>query len=436
MTSANVPGEPMIVDNDDAVEKLSGIADYLLLHNLWIVNRCDDSVLRMNAGEPVFIRRSRGFVPQEIKLNFTSSKIVLALGGELNNTACIIKGDKAYLSQHIGNTTKFETLNFLDDALRHLMRITSVEKPDVVACDLHPRFNTTMLGERLAEDYGAGLLRVQHHYAHMVSLLADNNLGEGIVCLTLDGVGYGTDGKSWGGEILSGDYIGFSRIGHLKEQRIAGGDLCVEYPARMLAGILFDGFGAKEAGRILNKHYSNRFRHGRKEIDVVLRQLESGFNVHYTSGCGRILDASAALLGVCFKATYEGEPAMKLESAAVKGKAKFDLPVAVDNNVLDTTQIILKALELKKDGRKTEDIAASVQKAVAEGLSGISIAEAKRSKLNYVGISGGVAYNNHITGYIKSKVEKSNLEFIQHAKVPCGDGGISLGQAVHAAKND
>ncbi|MCX6695384.1 MAG: carbamoyltransferase HypF [Candidatus Altiarchaeota archaeon] len=435
MTSANIPGEPMIIGGHEAVEKLSGIADYLLLHNLDIVNRCDDSVVRMNAKTPVFIRRSRGFVPQEIELGFKSRKIVLALGGELNNTTCIIRGDKAFMSQHVGDTTKFDTMKFLEGATKHLMDITSVKKPDVVACDLHPRFNTTLLAERLAGKFGAKLVRVQHHHAHMASLTAENKIDGKIICLSLDGVGYGVDGKAWGGEVLLGGYSGFERAGSLKEQRMPGGDLCVEYPARMLAGILFDGLDGKEVEGILERRYSNGFRHGRKEIQVVLKQLEGGFNVHYTSSCGRVLDATASLLGVCHERTYEGEPAMKLESLAKGGKARFDLPVKVKDNVLDTTEIILKALELMEDGKRREDIAASVQKAVADGICGIAVSEARKNRVDYIGLSGGVACNDYITSYIKGEVEKSNLKFIKHSKVPCGDGGISLGQAACAAKS-
>ncbi|MBU2560435.1 carbamoyltransferase HypF, partial [archaeon] len=205
MTSANLPGLPMAVENS---EILALGADYSLIHDRQIKNRCDDSVIKMIDGTATFLRRSRGYVPKHIEVPFENNKNILALGGELEVAACLLKGPSAYITQYIGNTTKIETLEYLEKAVQNLMELTGVETIDVVAVDLHPSFNTSRLGREMAEKFGASLVECQHHHAHAVSLLAEHNALD-IVCISTDGVGYGTDGAIWGGEVLVADAAGF-----------------------------------------------------------------------------------------------------------------------------------------------------------------------------------------------------------------------------------
>jgi len=426
MTSANLPGEPMFIDNEEALK--SKLVDYYLLHNLSIENRCDDSVIKfVNDGE-TFIRRSRGFVPLPVGIEFKSEKEILALGAQENVTACLLKGRNVFLTQFIGDTGSLNTLKFLEGSVRHLLRLTK-SAPEVVACDLHPRFNTSKLAKVLSSEFKIPLIKVQHHYAHLSSLMAESGI-EKIVGICCDGAGYGMDGNVWGGEIMIYDKK-FSRVGHLKEQKMPGGDLSAYYPGRMVIGILSDIYSAEELRRIAVKH-GLQFRHGGKEIDVVLQQLETEVNVPLTTSTGRVLDAIAAILGVCHYRSYEGEPAMKLDSVGNKG-GLIDFPISIDNNVLDTTEILNHALTLTEKGHKAEDIARSAETAIAEGLAIIAVKEAKGKKIEFVGISGGVAYNEVIVKKISEEVENSGLKFIQHRKVPPGDGGISLGQAVYSA---
>lgn len=434
MTSANLAGEPMLTRDGEAKEKLRDKVDYILAHNLDIANRCDDSVARIVAGSPVLIRRSRGYALKPVKVNFSSDKTVLALGAELNNTVCLLKNNKAFLSQHIGDTSKVDTLEFMMSVVRRLLESTNTDKVDCVTCDLHPQYNTTKLARELANEFDAEMIQVQHHHAHAVSLMADSNVDpdDRIIAITADGVGYGLDQTIGGGEVLDACYREFTRVGHLKQQPMPGGDQAAKYPARMLVGILYETHNPEELEDILEEYFRKR-----EEVSVVLQQLEKKINCPLTSSTGRVLDAVSTLLGACLEQTYEGEPAMKLESLAVNGNpSNYMIPVEVKNNVVDTSLIVDSLVQYLKNNTNKRDLAAAVHHALAEGLNQIAIDHALDNGIKYVGFTGGVAYNNRFTEYIKQKVEKSNLTFLQHKQVPCGDGSLSLGQAVHAATMD
>ncbi|MFQ5975477.1 MAG: carbamoyltransferase HypF [Candidatus Hydrothermarchaeales archaeon] len=427
MTSANLPGEPIL--NDPKLILESGFSDYSLLHNRDIYNRADDSVIRVVGDKVAFIRRSRGWVPEPIELDFTSEKTVLALGAELNVTACILKGKRAVLSQYIGDTTKVLTLDFLLHALRRLKELGKVEDFDIVAVDLHPHFNTTREGEKLAKEYNAELLRVQHHHAHIASLMAESHMDE-IIGISSDGVGYGSDGNVWGGEILyckEGDY---TRLGHLQSHPMPGGDLAATYPARMAAGILSGMYKSDELEKILKKRLKDGFR-SQKELEMVIKQLERDFNVAYTTSTGRVLDAVSAILGACYERTYEGEPAMKLEGLASKGQASIDIPYKIERKngiFVGDTGGIVDAVISQMNTKKREDLAASAQLAVARVLAEIAIKSAKKTNVDIIGMSGGVAYNNAIVSEIRRILNEEDYRFLTQTKAPCGDGGISLGQ--------
>jgi hydrogenase maturation protein HypF len=432
MTSANPPNQPIVKDNEQALKILGGTVDYFLFHNRKIVHRCDDSVMRIHSNRQVFLRRSRGYSPAPIMLKQKSKHCVVGLGGELNNTSCLLLDNKAFISQHIGDVENIETRSFLQEATKHLQRLTN-SHPQAVACDLHPKFTTSILAKEMAEIEGFSLVQVQHHHAHLAALMAEYGLGElvGIVC---DGYGYGTDGEAWGGEILlsTRESAEFRRIGHLEAQPLLGGDLASRYPIRIAVGML-DKAGVS-VEELLTKN-STHLPHGKAEARLILDQLTKGAGIIETTSCGRVLDAVSFVLGVCFERSYEGEPAMKLESVALQGKDKLNLKPILQDDVLNTTTLL--STIYKNIGKiSTADLAFSAHAYLAKGLASLAIQKALAQGVKNVGFSGGAACNQILTGLIRETLESSGLQFFVHNSVPAGDGGISFGQAVVAGFSD
>ena len=424
MTSGNPPSEPIVTGNGEALAKLGGDVDYFLLHNRDIAQRCDDSVVRFHGKNPCLIRRSRGYAPEPIQLNQAAECCVLAVGGELNVTSCILSGNRAFISQHIGDVENLETLRFHKEAINHLTRLTNC-KVEAVACDLHPRFTTTKLAHEIADGLGCPVVKVQHHHAHAAALMAEWNLDE-VVAVACDGYGYGSDGSPWGGEILHCNNEGFTRVAHLEGQPMVGGDLATYYPVRMATGILNKKLDASEW--LLTK--SQHLPHGIKEAELVIKQLNGG-SAPETTSCGRVLDAVSAILGICYERTYEGEPAMKLESTALRGRDVLDLQPVIKGNVLDTTFLVHEIFENRNRYSKT-DLACLTQSYLARGLAELAVREAERLQVDHVGFSGGVAYNGHITATMRKAVEGMGFKFLVHKQIPAGDGGTSFGQAIVA----
>jgi hydrogenase maturation protein HypF len=424
MTSANPPSEPIVTGNAEAVKKLGSDVDYFLLHNRAIAHRCDDSVVRFHGKDPCLIRRSRGYAPEPIRLNFASNRCVLAVGGELNVTSCLLSGNRAFLSQHIGDVENLETLRFLKGTINHLTKLTN-SKIEVIACDLHPKFTTTKLAQELGNKLDCHVVQVQHHHAHTAALMAEWNVNE-IVGIACDGFGYGSDGTAWGGEILYCNRESFKRLAHIESQPMIGGDLATLYPLRMAAGILY---GETDIAEWLLS-LSAKFPHREKEAEVIVKQLERGLAPETTS-CGRVLDAVSAILGICYERTYEGEPAMKLESIALKGRDKLFLTPCFKGNILDTTFLVNEIFN-KKNSLSVADLAFSSQSYLAKGLAELSMKEAERLNVKHIGFSGGVAYNEYITSTIRRTVERDGFKFLVHKKIPAGDGGTSFGQAIVA----
>ena len=425
MTSANPPNEPIVTKNNEAIIKLRNLVDYFLFHNRLIAQRCDDSVIRVHGEKISLIRRSRGYAPEPIRLKQPVNTAVLGLGAELNATSCVLSKDNAFISQHIGDVENLETLQFLKNATNHLLRLTNC-KIEAIACDLHPKFTTTMFAQELGNELNLPVIQVQHHYAHAAALMAEHNLDE-IICIVCDGYGYGLDGSAWGGEILHCTRKGgFQRLGHLQEQSMVGGDLATRYPLRMAAGILH---GRAEIEDWLRSNHEY-FPHGKEEVEVVLQQLGKSL-VPKTTSCGRVLDAFSAVLGICYERTYEGEPAMKLESAALTGRNRLKLQPIINEDVIDTTNLVHEIFA-QKNAFSTADLAFSAQSYIARGLAQLASEKAKQLGISVVGFSGGVAYNEQITSTIRRVVKENGLKFVVHELVPPGDGGISLGQAVAA----
>ena len=423
MTSANIPGEPMMIENSEII---NGVNDYSLVHNRRILNRCDDSVIRFRNNELSFIRRSRGYTPEPYTINYDVNDCnVLALGPELDVTFSMAKGDKAYPSQHIGNTNKPKTLMFLRNTIENMERITKINEFDVIACDMHPHFFTTRLAHELAEKYDAEVLPVQHHHAHSVALANDHGIDEMIV-IAADGVGYGSDATSWGGEILYTDISSFERVAHLEPQLMPGGDVATKFPVKMLLSILKDD-------NLIN-NYVDYFKYGEMEIKNIKKQIESGINVGVTTSTGRVLDSMAVALEICHERTYEGECSMKLESAAYYATKKLEIPSIIEGNQLNTTEILREVVRLYQNGEKKADVAAAGQAAVARGLSELALKSADKKNIKDIGATGGVFYNEAITNTVKNHVEGNGYNFIQHLNTCAGDGSVSLGQSIVAKK--
>jgi hydrogenase maturation protein HypF len=439
MTSANYPGEPMFTNNDLAFRKLSGIVDYFLLHDRVIHARCDDSVAKMVDGVPLFLRRSRGYVPMPLDLPFNSGKTVISVGPEHASTAALLQMNRCYLTQHLGDIESPESVDFLEEAIRHIVKVLRGGGADVVACDLHPRFLSRGIADKLVDENDARLVEVQHHHAHLASVMADNEFepGEEVVGIICDGFGYGTDGKAWGGEILIGGYEGFERAGHVERQPMPGGDLASVKYGRMLQGILYGSMPDEALRRHLTENHLEGFSQGEKEVDVVFSQLQGRIYTPWTTSVGRLLDAVSCLLGVSNTRTYEGEGAMKLEAFAAGGNPRgVNLPVEIVDKqgswVLETTQMVKGVLDLMGETPR-KDLAYGFQAALSEGLAEIAVRTAQSEGIRVVVFSGGVANNHMITEAIRRRVEADSLRFLRHRRVPAGDGGVSLGQAVVAA---
>jgi hydrogenase maturation protein HypF len=425
MTSANPPNQPIVKDNDEALKTLRDTVDYFLFHNRKIAYRCDDSVLRVHGVHPSFIRRSRGYAPAPLMFKEKAKRCVVGLGGELNNTACVLLGNKAFVSQHIGDVENVETREFLQESTNHLISLTN-SRVEAVACDLHPKFTTTHLAKEMAEQNCWQLIQVQHHHAHVAALMMEHALDE-LVGVTCDGYGYGVNGKAWGGEILfcKRESADFKRLAHLEPQMLLGGDTATRYPLRVAAGMLNKNVNVEPW---LIKH-SEHLPHGETEAKLILQQLHKGVGITETTSCGRVLDAVSAVLGLCYERTYEGEPAIKLESAAINGKDVLKMEPVIDGDVLVTSKMLEVVFE-NVNKESVADLAYSAHAYLAKGLASLAVAKAGELGVKAVGFSGGAACNQILAEVMRRTVEAGGLRFVVHESVPAGDGGVSFGQAV------
>lgn len=426
MTSGNISEEPIAIDNEEAFERLGGIADYFLTHDRDIYLRSDDSIVRVIDGRTRQIRRSRGYVPIPTFLD-RSLEPILACGAEWKNTICITRGDQAFLSQHIGDLENLETLNFFELTVDHLKRILEIE-PKIIAYDLHPDYLSTQYALQQTDMTRIG---VQHHHAHTVSCMAENGLTDPVIGVALDGTGYGTDGRIWGGEVMIAEAKTFQRVGHFAYLPLPGGAAAIKKPWRMAVSALHEAFG--EGFLDLDLPFLSAIP--MDDLKVVMGMIKKGINSPLTSSCGRLFDAVAAVSGVRNDVAYEGQAAVELEAAAAEDRHSL-YPVEVKT---------IDGMEQFLTGPMIRAVVEDVIKGTGVGLISarfhntlvrlfLEACERVRSAngLNQVALSGGCFQNARLLVQLSEALETSGFEVFTQSVVPSNDGGIALGQAVAA----
>ena len=418
MTSANPGGEPLVMGNEEALQRLQGLADAWLLHNRDIVARCDDSVLRLvSGGAPQFIRRARGYTPRPIKLA-RSGPSVLATGAWLKNTVCITRGDEAFLSPHIGSLDNAATCSALEEMVGHLCGVLDV-KPQAVAHDKHPDFFSTRFALQWAEQHGAHSFAVQHHHAHVAAVVAEHGHQGPVLGLALDGVGLGADGSAWGGELLWVDGSHCQRLGHLAPIAMPGGDTAAREPWRMAAAALH---GAGQGGQI-----AARFG-GRPAAVAVAQMLRQDLRCPPTTSLGRWFDAAAGMLGVREFSAFEGQAAMLLEALAATApvpETPDELMPLSSTGVLDPTPLLAR---LSTESNPVHG-AALFHQALVQGLARWVLQASAQAATRTVALGGGCFLNQVLTGRLVPVLEAAGLRVLQARQAPPNDGAIALGQA-------
>ena len=444
MTSGNISGEPQCTSNEEAREQLSGVAEFALFHDRNIANRIDDSVIRLVSDQVQVLRRARGYAPANTSLppSFPNDLQVLAMGGELKNTFCIVKNDQIILSQHMGDLQNLKTteevnhnLNLYQDLYEHT--------PDVFAIDGHPEYHSSKHGRILAAD--KPVVEVQHHHAHIASCLADNNRAldaSPVLGIAMDGLGLGDDGTIWGGEFLACDYRGYRRLGCLKPVPLLGGDMATREPWRNLYAHLVAEMGWAE------------FAMNFPDLDVFTKlvskpratldgMIVNGTNSPLSSSCGRLFDAAAALTGLCWEEqSYESEAAMAFEAALDPAALEepddlaypFSIPLLKSNGLpyiepVSVWRAILGDLILKTP---IGTISARFHRGLAKAIIAMSIKLTQANEIDTVALSGGCFQNTILTNLVKTGLERAELNVLTHSAVPANDGGLALGQAMIA----
>ena len=428
MTSGNMSEEPIAIGNEEALNRLKPLADAFLLHNRDIHLRCDDSVTRLFEGKEAIIRRSRGYAPFPVRLNF-ESRPVLACGAELKNTFCLVRDNYAFLSQHIGDMENLETLQSYTSGIEHFKKLFRVE-PEVVAHDLHPNYLATSYALELGRREGLDLVGVQHHHAHIVSCLAENGTAGPAIGVAFDGTGYGQDGQIWGGEFLVCDYLGYKRRAHLKYVALPGSEAAIRRPYRMALSHLYHLPKEALARLSLLQEIDP------VELGVITHQIQSRLGSPLTSSMGRLFDAVSALLGVCREATYEAQAAIELEMLAdetVTDSYPWPIPRGRYPIAIDSAPLFEAILADLSAGVPTPVISARFHNSVAAMVAEVCSVIRQRERLNRVALSGGVFQNLYLLKRTLHHLRERSFELHIHHQVPTNDGCIALGQAVVAA---
>jgi len=422
MTSGNLSEEPICQDSEEALNRLKGIADYFLLNDRDIYSRYDDSVVFVFDGKPQLIRRARGYAPSPVKIPF-KIKQTLACGGELKNTFCLTRDNYAFISQHIGDLENIETLEHFINTIELYKRLFRIE-PQVVACDLHPDYLST----RYALQFEGTLpvIRVQHHYAHIVSCMGENSITEPVIGISLDGSGYGLDGNIWGGEVLIADYDGFIRKAHLEYLPMPGGELAIRRPYRLTIGYLFKLFG-----KIPDLPFLNAVPE--EEIRIIKEQVEKGINTPFTSSMGRLFDAVSSLLDICQEATYEGQPAVELEMMGkdIEDDEYYSWEIEKENGIfILRVKKLFEGLLSDIDVLPVSIISTKFHNTVARMMLDVTLLIREETKIDRVALSGGCFQNRRLLNRLVRLLREKDFKVYTHNQVPCNDGGLSLGQAI------
>lgn len=431
MTSGNLSEEPIISDNAEAMTRLGGIADYFLLHNRDIFSRYDDSVVMYEAGKPRFIRRARGYAPYPVRLPIKTSQI-LGVGAQEKSTFCLSRDDNAFVSQHIGDMDNADTVEHFEKTIALYRRLFRVN-PELLACDLHPDYATTEWAERRAAEWAIPLVKVQHHHAHIASAMAENSLTEPVIGVAMDGTGYGTDGKIWGGEFLTADLAGFERLGHLEYLPLPGGDAAVRKPYRTAAGYIYRLLG--DDG--LTKWVECQSVDKGSEIEFIKKQVDTGLNAPETSSAGRLFDAVAGITGICREIQYDAQAAIELEMTAEGIQSNHSYSYDVDQksgvSIIRLKRMIAGILDDLSRGVSVGRVAVGFHNTMVDIIFDMCQSLRSGKGLNTVVLSGGCFMNRRLLRLVVERLEKAKFQVHSHCSVPTNDGGISLGQVAVAA---
>ncbi|MDV6330621.1 carbamoyltransferase HypF [Asticcacaulis sp. 201] len=444
MTSGNISGEPQVIDNTEALEKLSIFADTFLMHDREIARRLDDSVASIDAGELRVHRRARGFAPAPLDMphGLRDAGPILALGGELKAAVCLTFGDgsgEAILSHHLGDLEDALTYDEFEKAIDDYTELFD-HVPQAIACDLHPQYRSTEKAEALAAIAGVPLIRIQHHHAHIASCMAENGWpadGQKVLGLAFDGAGYGSDGTVWGGEWLVCDYLTFEHVACLKPVALPGGEAAARAPWRNLLAQMVSAFGEEEGLARLNQlGLADALRD--KAVAPVSAQIRSGLNSPMTSSAGRLFDAVAAALRLSFDAvSFEGQAAMQLESLAIAGEWSSAYPFATREHkgelCLDPTPMWLALQADVVQGAAAGEISWRFHAGLAQSSAALAAALAQKHGVGTVALSGGVMQNRLLLSLLIEALEGRGLSVLTHRQVPSNDGGLAFGQAAVAA---
>ncbi|MFA6449864.1 MAG: carbamoyltransferase HypF [bacterium] len=447
MTSGNRSDEPIAYDDLDVGSRIGGIADAYLTHDRKIHMRSDDSVARVWRGAERLVRRARGYAPAPVKLGEKAARPILACGAELKNTFCVVRGDYAFVSQHIGDLDNLETLTSYEEGIAHYERLFHVS-PEVIAYDMHPEYLSTKYA--LARDGMSEKIGVQHHHAHIVSCLADNMERGPAIGVAMDGLGYGPDGMLWGGEWLVGDAGGFVRAAHLKPFPMPGGALAIKQPWRMAAALL-----SGEKGADVRKFSDFAAPLAKKEeIEIVLAAIERRINCPMTTSMGRVFDAVSALVTGRREINYEGQAAIELEMLASEenaepysytiekaegegyswGEIAREAEGCLQGLVVGMSSIIMNVAEDLRNGENRAAIAARFHSTVAAAIAEVTAGIRSACGYDTVALSGGVFQNMRLLEETAARLEQMGFRVLAHRRVPTNDGGLSLGQAAVAAE--
>ena len=428
MTSGNPSGAPICRTDDDAREALGPLCEAVLSHDRRIRVRADDSVMDFYHEAPYMIRRSRGYAPLPVMVKGFRGE-VLALGGELKNTFCIGRDELFYPSAYVGDMSDLRTMQALRETSKRMAELLETE-PSVTACDLHPRYNTT----QLANELGKPVIQVQHHYAHIVSCMAENEVSEPVIGVSFDGTGYGTDGTVWGGEFLSADYHGFERLGSIEPFCQAGGDRSSKEGWRIAVNLLYSLSGSKEktietAGRLKLA--------SAEQVNAQCFMADNGVNCVTSTSAGRLFDAVSAVLGIRKQVSFEGEAAMFLEYAARNGRnsKKISLPEIFEREgrfILPTAEIFSNIVDRTFSGDEPPVLARFFHEALADEIVAGCERAREMTGITTAALSGGVFQNLLLLELVETALAEKGFRVLRHHLIPPNDGGICLGQAVYA----